>query len=89
MRAVLSLLLLASLAYADPPPVVKEEGQPVAANAERLLKALDFLGAPLPKATETALAAAIKAQDASDIQKALDEVGADGVLNFVDRAKPR
>ena len=44
---------------ADPPPVVDVEGQPLAANAERLAKALDFLGAPLPADTAKALAKAI------------------------------
>ena len=32
-----------ALLAADPPPVVDVEGQPLAANAERLVKALDFL----------------------------------------------
>lgn len=74
MRHLLPVLfLVAPLApAADPPPVVKEEGQPVAANVERVLSALDFLGTPLPKETHAAVKAAVEKQDAADIQKALD-----------------
>ena len=62
------------LAAADTPPVVTDvEGQPVAANAERLMKALDFLGAPLPEPTATDLKAAITARDAKKVQEALDK----------------
>jgi hypothetical protein len=51
--------------------VVEVEGQPLAANVQRLLQALDYLGFPL--ATETApLQRAIKDRDASRIQKLLD-----------------
>jgi hypothetical protein len=53
--------------------VVKEEGQPVAANAERVMKALDFLGTPLPKDVAKDLAAAVEKQDAGEIQKLLDD----------------
>ena len=60
-------------AYADPVPVVSDvEGQPVAANAERLAKALDMLGAPLPADTAAALKAAVTQQDAKAVQAALD-----------------
>jgi hypothetical protein len=71
LAAVLTLTPL--LAAADKPPVVDEQGQPLAANVERVLKALEFLSAPLPKAADTALAAAVKKQDAAEIQKVLDE----------------
>lgn len=76
MRSLLSLALFAIvpfLAAADKPPVVKEEGQPVAANAERVLKSLDFLGTPLPKELTKSLTAAIEKQDAAEIQKLLDD----------------
>jgi hypothetical protein len=76
MRSLLSLALFAVvpfLAAADKPPVVKEEGQPVAANAERVLKALDYLGTPLPKELTKSLTAAIEKQDAAAIQELLDD----------------
>src|SRR5690349_1502424 len=75
-RLALALLLLlpARLAAADPPPVVTDvEGQPVAANAERLMKALDFLGFPLTVPTAKELKAAIEAKDAKKVQEALDK----------------
>lgn len=74
-RLALALLLVlpVSLAAADPPPVVTDvEGQPVAANAERLMKALEFLGAPLPKETVKELQAAVEAKDAKKVQEVLD-----------------
>jgi hypothetical protein len=77
MRSLLSLTLALSLALsaraADLPPVITDvEGQPVAANAERLTKALAFLGAPLPEAAATPLKTAIDAKDAAAVQRALD-----------------
>jgi hypothetical protein len=75
-RLSLALLALSVLPVAaraaDPPPVVDVEGQPVAANAERLVKALDFLGAPLPAEAGKALAKAIADKDAMKVQEALD-----------------
>jgi hypothetical protein len=74
----LSLALIASLAVApavlaaDPPPAVEVEGQPLAANAERLLRTLDSLGAPLPADVGKALAKAIADKDAKKVQEALD-----------------
>ena len=74
MTARLSLLALVFAAgtarAADPPPVVDVEFQPLAANAERLTKALEFLGAPLPEATAKELAAA---KDARKVQEVLDK----------------
>ena len=49
------------------------EGQPLAANAARLVKALDFLGAPLDAETGKALTKAIEAKDAKAIQQVLDK----------------
>ncbi len=48
------------------------EGQPLAANVQRLVQALDLLGAPLPAATNKALAVAIAKQDANELQRLLD-----------------
>lgn len=48
------------------------EGQPLAANADRLLKALEFLGAPLPNATTQKLQKAIETRDTQAIQTLLD-----------------
>lgn len=51
---------------------VEVEGQPLAANVERLQQALDFLGAPLNKETQDALAPALKARDSRRIQELVD-----------------
>jgi hypothetical protein len=48
------------------------EGQPLASNAQRLMQALEFLGAPLPADKTTALQVAIKSRDAKKIQQLLD-----------------
>src|SRR5262245_29747029 len=77
MRTLPALLLLGTLTGvarpADRPPVVPDvEGPPLAANAERLAKALDFLGTPLPADAAAALRPAVEAKDPAAIQKALD-----------------
>ncbi len=77
MRLPLALATLligtAPAVAADPPPVVADvEGQPLAANAERLAKALQFLGAPLPPDAAKELHAAIEAKDAAKVQQVLD-----------------
>ena len=46
--AVLLVGFAQGVGRADEVPAVEVEGQPLAANVERLLDALDFLGAPLP-----------------------------------------
>jgi hypothetical protein len=71
----LLLVLAATPGFAvDPPPVISDvEGQPVAANAARIIKTLDFLGAPLPADTARQLQAAIDAKDAAAVQKVLDQ----------------
>ncbi|MBL8794423.1 MAG: CehA/McbA family metallohydrolase, partial [Planctomycetia bacterium] len=61
----------ASQAQKVPDPVAVE-GQPLGANVNRLLQALDFLGAPLPKEKTEALQAAIKERDAKKLQQLLD-----------------
>lgn len=57
---------------ADLPPVLSVEGQPLAANIERLEQALDFLGTPLPERLRTALAEAGRQRDAARLQELLD-----------------
>lgn len=64
----------ARLKAVDPPPVVGGiEGQPLAENVKRLLKALEFLGAPLDGETAKALAKAADDQDAKALQEVLDK----------------
>ena len=48
------------------------EGQPLAANARRLMDALTYLGRPLPADQVTQLTAAIRAEDGGRIQSLLD-----------------
>jgi hypothetical protein len=76
IRSVLSLLvLLVSVTRApaaDVPVIDDVEGQPLAENAKRLLKALDFLGAPLPADAAKALEKAIDDKDPKALQKVLD-----------------
>ena len=72
LRVVLSglaILACATVACAQPIPV---EGQPLASNAERLIKALDFLGHPMPGNLSKAIEKAAAAQDAKTIQELLD-----------------
>jgi hypothetical protein len=73
--ALLALVGFANVARAiDQPPVIPGiEGQPLAANAERLVKALDFLGTPLPEAAGKDLAKAIEDKDAKRVQEVLDK----------------
>lgn len=60
------LALLAVTTSADP------EGQPLAANVDRLLASLDLIGRPLSADATQAIREAVKAQDAKAIQAALD-----------------
>jgi hypothetical protein len=67
----LGLLLFAPAALrADDIQPVDVEGQPLAANVQRLAQALDFLGTPLPAETVKAIADA--GQDAARLQRLLD-----------------
>ena len=70
----LALMLLAAPAAGQVPKLeaVEVEGQPLAANAERLAKALQFLGSPLPERVASRLHDAIRARDAKQIQAILD-----------------
>ena len=76
-RRFLSLCALVALASASPAadiPVIGDvEGQPLAANAGRVLKALDLLGAPLPEDATKALTKAIEDKDAKTVQELLDK----------------
>ena len=57
----------------NPPPVISDvEGQPLAANARRLIQALDVLGAPLEANLGRQLTVAIDVRDVRAIQKFLD-----------------
>lgn len=57
-------------ARADDP--IEVEGQPLAANAKRLMEAMEFLGTPLPADTVPNLKKAIEKEDAIQVQKLLD-----------------
>ncbi len=72
LTAAAAFLLIA----AGPPSWGREpievEGQPLAANALRVLQALEFLGAPLPRETAAALNKAAAARDPVRLQELLD-----------------
>src|SRR5438132_6538159 len=80
-RFLLSFVLLALVgvpaAAADLPRVHKVELQPLAAQVQRLVQALDSIGAPLPDADKEALRAAGEDKDeakgADAIQAVLDK----------------
>src|SRR5437899_2404590 len=74
-RLCLSLCALLALASpaADIPVIGDVEGQPLAMNAGRVLKALDFLGTPLPEDATKALNKAIEDKDAKKVQELLDK----------------
>ncbi|WP_395742304.1 CehA/McbA family metallohydrolase [Prosthecobacter sp.] len=74
LKLTLFLTFLACIVApaAEPPPVVEVEGQPLAANAQRLVQALDALGAPLAPELRTKLQAAITARDGAGVQAVLD-----------------
>src|SRR5262245_29282364 len=62
----------ASSAFAQKLETIDVEGQPLAANAERLAQALDLLGTPLAPDAGTALRSAAKDRNAKQIQDTLD-----------------
>ena len=67
------LLLVTGRSFAaDKLDIKTVEGQPLGENAKRLLDALDFLGAPLPKETADAIRTAAKDRDAAKLQELLD-----------------
>lgn len=70
---LIGLVLAHPVVAAEKPPIVTDvEGQPVAANAGRVVQALEFLGFPLPKEVAMPLATAITARDATKVQQILD-----------------
>ena len=69
-----AVLAAAGLARAGEIPIIRGvEGQPLAANAARVLKTLDFLGTPLPADATRALNKAIEDKDAKKVQELLDK----------------
>lgn len=66
------LLLVSGRAAAGNLEPVSVAGQPLGANVARVIEALDFLGAPLPKALQGSLQEAIKSRDSQKIQELLD-----------------
>src|SRR5262245_2001114 len=60
------------VAAADSPEVIPVAGQPLAANVNRLLQAMEFLGTPLSADAVRALRPAIADQDSALIQTVLD-----------------
>src|SRR5437870_11024206 len=67
-----AVFLLVQTAGAQKLGTVDVEGQPLAANVQRLMEALQFVGSPLPAETVAALKVAAKARDARKIQELLD-----------------
>ena len=72
--AVLGCTLLGALvSAAAEPPVLKVEGQPLAAQVKRVLDGLEMLGTPLPAEALKELQPALEAKDVTRIQKILDQ----------------
>src|SRR5262245_55284321 len=72
LLAVPGVILAATLSRADELTPLEVEGQPLAANVQRLAQALDSLGAPLPEDTRKALPTALADRDARKVQQLLD-----------------
>jgi hypothetical protein len=67
------LLLSAIFIHHSPAlELIVVEGQPLAANVQRVIESLDYLGTPLPDAVRTPLDQAISRRDAAGIQQLLD-----------------
>jgi hypothetical protein len=66
---LIALLALASSAHGQ---IIDVQAQPLADNAQRLLKALDALGQPFSEAQVKAIASAANKQDAKAIQELLE-----------------
>src|SRR5262245_24341582 len=74
---VLPLLMIVCIVLSDPvgaepPEVLPVEGQPLAANVGRVVRAMEYLGAPFTERTVFALGRAGTARDAEAIQRQLD-----------------
>ena len=71
--SLLAFLTLLMPLRADPLPVVADvDGQPLGQNADRVGKALETLGTPLPADVAAALTQAVAARDAKKIQEIMD-----------------
>jgi hypothetical protein len=68
----LGCILFAQRASAEQPQVVSVEGQPLAANVNRVVETLSFLGRPLPPETLADLSDAAQLRDAARLQQLLD-----------------
>lgn len=68
----LGLSIAAHAVAAEPLPFIEVEGQPLAASAQRIEQALEFLGAPLAGDLQEQLRAAVAARDAQQLQELLD-----------------
>src|SRR5262249_22292348 len=90
LALILLLAVASALGRASELEVMEVEGQPLAANAQRLLDAFEFLGAKPSADTVKALQAAIQARDARKIQETLDPlVLAQVTINPESRVKAR
>jgi len=73
LTALMAVFVLNAPIRADSLPLVSDvEGQPLAANVQRLIQAMELVGAPIAKDTVTALDLAIKAKDVRKLQELLD-----------------
>ena len=72
LTSLTALLTCVMAQAADLPPVVEVEGQPLAANAQRIVQALEYLGRPLTGELRTKLQTAITARDGAVVQSAVD-----------------
>ncbi len=66
------LLAVVSVRAADLPEPVAVEAQPLAANVQRVVESLEFLGTPLPAEKQAALGVAGKFRDSVKLQQLLD-----------------
>ena len=69
-----SVVLCNSSSFADDVTRRQADGQPLAANARRLLQALDSLGAPLEASRRDDISKAISAEEGVELQTLLDHV---------------
>lgn len=70
--ALLVCLSIGCVALAADVPQATVEGQPLGANIERVITALEYLGQPLPDSTVSQLRLAAKQRDAGRLQELLD-----------------
>ena len=73
IAALAAMAVLAASAIAEDLPIVAVEGQPLAANARRVLQALEMLGQGLPAAEAAEIEAAAKDRDYAHLQTLLDK----------------